>query len=601
MPELNESKRILRKPSYWFLTTFFLMLAVGDLEAKPVSDIPDTQNHIQSKVFQPVSNILGLQEDMLFKELSFPTVHRKVRVYNINPLVGQWYLIDVVKSNGTYLGRYHIENPYPEQQLDIEDDYKDGFVLREGQKEIKCSLWPGGRVKSLALAKMRSEPFAGLCQDRLFLRNKIEGFQTRKEWVVQFLRENIWGGDDLTTVVKNTLYKDKFLIKADLVKNKGSLALPKSEGLPRASLGASFQNDLVTPENLAITLEKKELEGKMALGNWYKARGEDPIFVSVMMPEAVAPEILNSYPERVKPLDAVEAKALAYLVGFAADDFDIGYSLGTDHPELKWSRRIPKQMIQDTPGPDGFDQPDPLVQTGMINPIFAKRVAAAFTGGFKRFHGAFRHGRLSLINSGSHYGFVENGTVFSRLHPGLATIVIRNTGEMDILTWQNNDNLKSQDVKHARQNGVPLVEWSEERKKGIPGPLVGNRWLGNWSGNVKAERRTLRAGLCRLTVNKRRFLIYGYFSAATPNAMARVFQSYGCEYAIHMDMNAEEHTYMARYVQRPDGQSKAPEHLIQAMDYMDKKFKGNVPRFIGYPDNRDFFYLLKKPKPAKAH
>ena len=48
----------------------------------------------------------------------------------------------------------------------------------------------------------------------------------------------------------------------------------------------------------------------------------------------------------------------------------------------------------------------------------------AFTGGFKREHGAFRYGDLAQKNHGSHYGFVENGVVFSKLQPGLATIIV---------------------------------------------------------------------------------------------------------------------------------------------------------------------------------
>jgi hypothetical protein len=33
------------------------------------------------------------------------------------------------------------------------------------------------------------------------------------------------------------------------------------------------------------------------------------------------------------------------------------------------------------------------------------------------------------------------------------------------------------------------------------------------------------------------------------------------------------------------------------MDVLDKSSKGQVvPRFIGYADNRDFFYLLRKEK-----
>lgn len=75
--------------------------------------------------------------------------------------------------------------------------------------------------------------------------------------------------------------------------------------------------------------------------------------------------------------------------------------------------------------------------------------------------------------------------------------------------------------------------------------------------------------------------------------MARVFQAYGCNYALHLDMNALEHTYLAIYDKNKTNDS-TPSHLIKGMKVLDERFKGNVPRFIGYPDNRDFFYFTSK-------
>jgi len=75
--------------------------------------------------------------------------------------------------------------------------------------------------------------------------------------------------------------------------------------------------------------------------------------------------------------------------------------------------------------------------------------------------------------------------------------------------------------------------------------------------------------------------------------MARVFQAYRCLYAMHLDMNALEHTYMAAC--RRQGTSLDVEYLIRGMRVVDELTKGQyVPRFIGYADNRDFFYVLRK-------
>ncbi len=75
--------------------------------------------------------------------------------------------------------------------------------------------------------------------------------------------------------------------------------------------------------------------------------------------------------------------------------------------------------------------------------------------------------------------------------------------------------------------------------------------------------------------------------------MARVFQAYGCRYAMLLDMNALEHTYLALYVHQSSG--LVVQHLVEGMAALDKE-SGNqlVGRFLGFPDNRDFFYLTRR-------
>ncbi len=116
---------------------------------------------------------------------------------------------------------------------------------------------------------------------------------------------------------------------------------------------------------------------------------------------------------------------------------------------------------------------------------------------------------------------------------------------------------------------------------------------GNWSGSQDQKLRSLRSGICQIKTASKNYLIYGYFSSASPNAMARVFQAYACRYSFHLDMNALEHTYLSLYNSNKAKDAK-PQHLVKPMEVLDQRFKGNVPRFIGYPDNRDFFYLIPK-------
>jgi len=158
-------------------------------------------------------------------------------------------------------------------------------------------------------------------------------------------------------------------------------------------------------------------------GEWYAVRDLADVFVSVMTPGAIAPTILHDRNPSVSDLGSVESAALVYLVAFELERFDLRYELGTEHPRLGWSPR-PPAAAQDprVAGPDGIDTAAPLARTGMISPALASRTVATFAGGFKREHGAFRYGPFAGHNHGSHYGFVEEGVIFSTLQPGLATV-----------------------------------------------------------------------------------------------------------------------------------------------------------------------------------
>jgi hypothetical protein len=333
--------------------------------------------------------------------------------------------------------------------------------------------------------------------------------------------------------------------------------------------------------------------GTVLPGAWYAAAGVDGVQVSVAQPGAVA-EGATLATGRGRALDSVESDALVYLVAFDLAAFDLGFALGTDHPRLGWSARA-RDDVRNTqmPGPDGIVSAAPLARPGMVSPALQSRVVATFTGGFKREHGAFRYGALAGVNHASHYGFVEQGVVFSRLNPGLSTLYVLNDGTVGMKTWTRDDDRLLGPIRHARQNGVPILERDPAGKGPVFGALLDAWGPGNWSGSADEKLRSLRAGACLVQHAGRRFLVYATFTAATPRAMARVFQAYGCTYAMHLDMNALEHTYMALY--RRSGAHMDVEHLMAGMAVLDKSTAaGWIPRFLGFPDDRDFFYLTAR-------
>jgi hypothetical protein len=418
---------------------------------------------------------------------------------------------------------------------------------------------------------------------------------TSREWTAEFLREHIWGGEKIVTFVKINFFKDAFLNTSDVIAadaQKTDFGPHPADAPDHPLLNPTLETSFLAPTELGIELEKTS-QDKFLVGHWYRARDLPGVFVATIQPGLVSEDVIKSQQGMVSQLDQVESAALAHLVAFNLAQFDAGFAMGTVNPSVGWSDRVlPNVRVNSLPGPDGIGDVAPVVNAGMLIPNTSERVVATFAGGFKRHHGAFSHTEFALRNHGSHYGFVENGVVMSRLLPGLATFVAYDDGRVDVKTWTQNDDAGLQRVRHARQNGLPVIDYDDEKGVSAPGAYVKSR-LGNWSGAQDTSFRTVRAGLCLAEGEKGRYLIYGFFSAATPSAMARVFGAYHCKYAMHLDMNALEHTYLALYPRR-DSQVGV-EYLIKGMSVLDKSDQDIVvPRFVGYPDNRDFFYMLKK-------
>ena len=98
-------------------------------------------------------------------------------------------------------------------------------------------------------------------------------------------------------------------------------------------------------------------------------------------------------------------------------------------------------------------------------------------------------------NHGSHYGFIENGVVFSKLQPGLATIFVLDDGSVEMKTWAEADNqlLAAGSSMLARTACRSLNSISAPSRRSPA--LWCSRWgPGNWSGSEDMKLRTMRAG-----------------------------------------------------------------------------------------------------------
>ena len=543
-----------------------------------------------------ISDIVDLQSFRRTESISIEGAGSRrgtATLINLNPDVNAWFILTLDWNVPTSDVSYHIENTDPENvQLHLAGDNPQGLVVSKGGKAVACALW-SGHPTALDQASTSSLPYSPLCNDYLYLRNRVAGHHTTLELVTDFLRDHVWKGDEIVGFVRDELYQDAFRESGETRSISGSGRPPPSDAPSPALVAAAYANKAVVPTDLGIALAGSGPRG-LGLGRWYQTRNVPSVYVSAIQPQAIDDKLILRDKGKVRSLDSVEASALDYLIAFDLSSFDVGFSLGTDHPRLGWSPRVPFQARNDNlPGPDGIGDTRPLVRTGMVSPAVLNRVVATFTGGFKREHGAFKYGALSMRNAGSHYGFVEDGVVFSKLQPGLATLYGLDDGSVEMKTWSDADNRLLAHLKFARQNGVALVERDAKTGEPIPGELVIQWGPGNWSGSADEKLRTLRAGACIQESDNRKFLLYGYFSTATPSAMALVFQAYGCSYAMQLDINALEHTYVAVYHRQ--GDKVNVEHLIAGMAQVDKVEHGQlIPRFLGFPDNRDFFYLTRR-------
>lgn len=515
-----------------------------------------------------------------------------VTLTNLDPKINAWLLLTIDWGQGARQ-QVHLENTQALRRVSVTRGMPTGIVFKFSDSPSTCpvSLSRRGEALSTLMQTVRSGlPFAPLCEGRLLVRNPITGHSSTLEKVSDFLRDHTWGGEALVSLVKKEVYLDAFLEPGQLTaKPSGQLPALETAGPSPAMVepGAA----LVVPTHLGVSVSSES--EALQEGRWYPVRNNAQVYFSVLAPQAISRDILGKHEAHLNTLGAVESSALVYLMAFDLARFDLHFELGTEHPRLGWSSRALSTMREvNLPGPDGIVSRAPLVATGMVAPQEHDVTEAAFTAGFKREHGAFHYGEFASRNHGSHYGFIEQGVIFSRLQPGLATVFTLADGSVHMSTWPTENTDWMLLVRDARQNGVPLIERGPAGE-GVPGAFV-NQWgEGNWSGSAEEDLRSLRAGLCLQEDGTKHFLIFAYFSSATPSAMARVFQAYQCRYAMHLDMNALEHTYLALYSEQ--AARLTVEHLIEGMGALDPKVQGrSVPRFLEAPDDRDFFYLTRK-------
>lgn len=528
------------------------------------------------------------------------------RLTNLNVNVGAWYVLRLRSPSPTAgpSGTFNLEVPaVPELRGVSVELTREGLAITRGDSRVVCALGSGSEFDRAARG---NQAYAPACGDVLYMRKQTAGtVGSWSEWGANILRERL-----STDSAERILDLGKTLMAGSGVVGQEGVAtgvVPADgvSGRPaRARVDARFQNTTLQVP-FGIEIQEQRSGGPLLTGAWYAAKNARPgIYFSVTQAGHVDSAILATESNRVDQMVGPYANAAVYLVALDLDNFEVGWSRGVSKPEAGWSSSAEARRFADNrAGPDGFASFEPLASSGVVNPALLPRLAGVMCGGFQRQHGVFRFGPMTQSNFANYWGFMENGVLLSRLNPGLSTLYVTNDGRVDIKTWTEADNQLANlaQLRHARQNGLPLVDGIGPNGIPVPGPVLTGalpaRLEGAWSGSASNSFDTPRAGACISEQNGKRFLIYGYFSLGRPSAMARVFQAQGCRNGIHLDMNSASQGYLGLLV--GSGATLRTENPEPSMSGANQTLSVGgrnvtVPRYVGRADEVDFFYFLAK-------
>jgi len=245
---------------------------------------------------------------------------------NLNPHINGWFVLTLDWPVSGEHESFHLENPDPKNALALSANAQGSLRLEIGRNPCQLELGSTAALGTLEGARKSGLPYVPLCDGRLYLRNQVVGHGTALEKVTDFLRKHVLGGEKFVTLVKKEVYRDKFLEEAATQAQGHSLVAPAESPAP-AIREATRASLAVVPPDLGIEIEAPTQS--MVEGEWYTVRDLANVFVSVMTPSAIAPAILHDHNPSVSDLGPVESAALAYLVAFELEHFDLHYELGT--------------------------------------------------------------------------------------------------------------------------------------------------------------------------------------------------------------------------------------------------------------------------------
>ncbi|MGZ3456438.1 MAG: hypothetical protein ACXVEF_42935, partial [Polyangiales bacterium] len=193
------------------------------------------------------------------------------------------------------------------------------------------------------------------------------------------------------------------------------------------------------------------------------------------------------------------------------------------------------------------------------DPAIAKNVIAAFNGGFR-------------LDQDAH-GMTIRRRTFAPPVKGVATLLMHDDGRLGFGTFGVGTKIPD-DIRSLRQNLEPLFE------DGVYNPAGRKRWGGIIKATNQVGQRAKRSGICRTAGGH---LLYLWGDAIEAADLGAAMKQAGCEYGMHLDMNAIHIGFVFMSFEDAQYKSGKSEALSTSMGITDK-------RYVTQPSPKEFFY-----------
>ena len=206
------------------------------------------------------------------------------------------------------------------------------------------------------------------------------------------------------------------------------------------------------------------------------------------------------------------------------------------------------------------------------DPAIYKRVVALWNGGFKTEHGRF--------------GMMVRKRELLPPQPGASSVVVLKDGRIGMGSWGKEtdyagiEGVAAEDVVSMRQNMEPLVDHTQINPSG--------RFLWGWAAPGKGAA-TDRSGMC---VTSGGHLVYAWSDDATAISLAKAMRMAGCDYGMHLDMNAGHTGLLLSHIEDFSKGKSGYQSVL-----MTREMGIHTHRFIE-ASPKDFFYVMTRdPRP----